>query len=856
MQLGAQVLKLDGPWKCTLLDDADGHPLPSSQLREVIVSLPGTTDTNRLGYPPRTKEETTRLTRLHAYRGRACYERSFDVPKDWQLRGTYALLNLERTKTTEVFLDGRRVGSSNDISTPQQFQLPIVRHGRHHLRIIVDNGSGLPTQVYAGSHATTEDTQTNWNGIIGEIFIANVNVCAELRPSLPQTISPVFKDFKVEGHHFSANGHPVFLRGKHDACVWPLTGHVPMDRPSWISYIRKLQEYGINHIRFHSWCPPEAAFYAADSLGVYLQPELPFWGDFNAADSTLMTFLHKEGVNILKTYAAHPSFVMFGLGNELWGSVEKMKSFVDDYRRVAPRVLFTFGSNYYLGYQGVKPGMDYFTTCRVGGEAWGRYNTHTRGSFSFADAFEGGLINHSRPNTSLCFDEACDAATVPIISHETGQFQSFPNFEEIKKYKGVLYPYSMEVFRRRLERAGMGHQAKDFHRTSGRWAFELYKADIEMDLRTRNMAGFQLLDLQDYPGQGSAYVGMLDAFMDSKGLTTAEEWREFCGPVVPLLVSDSLCFRGDEPLRAAVKVANYGGSALNNMGMYARLIDEYRGREYTFDILGKGFVREGLTLVDSLRIDLGAVDRPSCLKLELGFIDDTGTMQPGLGQNHYKIWVYPAKSLVPVGAPKVIRTSVMTPRIARKLERGATVLWTPDSTQLMGCKTVGGLFQTDYWNYRMFKTICENNKKPVSPGTLGILTNPKHPMFGGFPTNKGTNWQWFPVVKHSRPLVLDALPQSFLPTVQVIDNVERCHKLGLVMEFSIGKGRLLLCMSNLEAACRYPEGQAFTNSLLRYMKSEAFRPVTHFDSLEALTRLLRSTPEEQQLEKLGNITEY
>ena len=296
-----------------------------------------------------------------------------------------------------------------------------------------------------------------------------------------------------------------------------------MDYHAWHKYFQRCCDYGINHVRFHSWCPPEQAFAAADKLGIYLQPELPFWGDFNAKDSVLMTFLHKEGLNILHEYSHHPSFAMFALGNELWGSIDEMARFVSDFRKEAPDILFTFGSNYYLGYQGVKPGMDYFTTCRVGGEAWGSYDTHTRGSFSYADAKTSGMLNSEYPNTLMTLDAGCQRSTVPVISHETGQFQTYPDYDEIGKYTGVLYPYNLETFRARLEAAGMADQAKDFHRASGLWSLQLYKADIELDLRTDGMDGFQLLDLQDYPGQGSAYVGILDAFMDSKGLCTEHE---------------------------------------------------------------------------------------------------------------------------------------------------------------------------------------------------------------------------------------------------------------------------------------------------------------------------------------------
>ena len=180
----------------------------------------------------------------------------------------------------------------------------------------------------------------------------------------------------------------------------------------WISnrgrkYFRVCSDYGLNHVRFHSWCPPEAAFAAADEAGVYLTARITVLGSIHDKDSVLMSFLHKEGVNILRRYGHHPSFRMFALGNELRGSIGKMKEFIYDFRAIAPDKVYTFSSNYYLGYQGVKPGMDFFVTCRVGGEGWGNYGTHTRGSFSFADAADGGMINHFSPDTKRNFEEGC-----------------------------------------------------------------------------------------------------------------------------------------------------------------------------------------------------------------------------------------------------------------------------------------------------------------------------------------------------------------------------------------------------------------------------------------------------------------
>ena len=695
----------------------------------------------------------------------------------------------------------------------------------------MDNGSGVPEQIYASSHAYTEDTQTNWNGIIGEMYL---EVTGSTHP-LPVTsqLAPL----TIRDGHFYANGHRIFLRGKHDACVWPLTGHCPMDVRAWKDYLGTCADYGINHVRFHSWCPPEAAFVAADELGIYLQPELPFWGDFNAKDSVLMRFLHQEGENIMREYSHHPSFAMFALGNELWGSIDEMAKFVADFRQLAPHVLFTFGSNYYLGYQGVKPGMDYFTTCRVGGEVWGSYDTHTRGSFSFADAKTGGLLNTEYPNTRMTLDAGCSKSSVPVISHETGQFQTYPDFDEIAKYKGVLYPYNMEVFRARLDSAGMLEQAKDFHRASGLWSLELYKADIELDLRTEGMSGFQLLDLQDYPGQGSAYVGILDAFMEPKQLCTVRQWRQWCNDVVPLAVMPGYTFTAGQRQDIVVKVANYSGQSLKGKTLLWAI-----GNMEGDMSLPDG---EGLLTVGTIPFEAPLLHTGCDLMLSL-YIQDTEY------HNTYKVWVYPKD--VELEKDGILITHQMTDEIAQKLESGAKVLWMPDSTQLQGM-TVGPLFQTDYWNYRMFKTICENNKKTVSPGTLGILTNPKHPMFAEFPTDEHTNWQWFPIIQHSHPLILDNVNRNYRPIVQVIDNIERNHRLGLVFEFAVGMGKLLVCMSDLECAKEYPEGRQFYHSLLRYMQSNDFQPQTQIKWPDLLQQL-SSQVREKEMQQLHNISQY
>ena len=652
------------------------------------------------------------------------------------------------------------------------------------------------------------------------------------------------RDFKAKGRQFTMNGKVTFLRGKHDACVFPLIAHTAMDVETWRHYFQVAKQYGINHYRFHSWCPPEACFEAADIEGIYLQPELPVWGNIDIDDTELCDYLLKEGRNLHRAYSNHASFVMFGLGNEMSGE-EGLAMLIQTFKKEDNRHIYASGSNNYLGFKGKQADEDYFTTCRVGREDDKQFNTHARASFSFADAYDGGYLNHTYPNSEMDFSSANALCDVPIISHETGQFQVYPNYEEIKKYTGVLKPRNFEIFKKRLEEAGMIDQAHDFMMASGKWSALLYRADIEMNLRTPEWGGFQLLDLQDYPGQGSAYVGILDAFMESKGLIAPEEWRHFCSEVVPLFCTEKFCWTNDEALTGEVEIANYSESDLNSKQLSWTLTDSKQ------QVLDKGVlplqVKQGeLAKVGTLKPAIASVRKAEKVTLALS-IDGTPY------RNDYSLWIYPAADKEVAPSEDICVTDDLDAHL-KYLTEGGKVLWFPSKDKHKD-QTVGGLFQTDYWNYRMFRTICENLDRPVSPGTLGILTDPGHPALADFPTEIHTNWQWFPIIKQSYPMILDRLSDDYRPIVQVIDNVERNHKLGLLFEFKVGNGKLLVCMSDLKAVQDKPEARQFYRSILEYMESSAFAP-SYSLSAKDLQDLFTAKVKTGEMKKLFNISSY
>ena len=129
------------------------------------------------------------------------------------------------------------------------------------------------------------------------------------------------REISTEGTQFVSTARKIFFRGTLECCIFPLTGHPPTDVESWKRIIRIAKAHGLNLLRFHSYCPPEAAFVAADELGFYYQVET-CWanqsttiGDGKPVDQ----WVYDETARILKAYGNHPSFLLMPYGNEPGG---------------------------------------------------------------------------------------------------------------------------------------------------------------------------------------------------------------------------------------------------------------------------------------------------------------------------------------------------------------------------------------------------------------------------------------------------------------------------------------------------------------------------------------------------------
>ncbi|HNQ90632.1 MAG TPA: discoidin domain-containing protein [Verrucomicrobiota bacterium] len=630
----------------------------------------------------------------------------------------------------------------------------------------------------------------------------------ELTLSVPGVVSPHrvrfgLRHVALDGKQITVNGRKIFLRGTLECCIFPQHGYPPTDVASWKRLLRVARAHGLNHLRFHSWCPPEAAFVAADEMGFYFQVECSAWSSQFNKGTPLDRWIYEESERIVAAYGNHPSFLILVTSNEPGGpGYERfLGQFVAHWKAKDPRRLYSAGS----GWPAI-PENDVDVT-----------------------ANSRAYPVHSAPNGRNDGDYRAFLAKSPrpVVSHEIGQYCVFPNLDEIPKYRGLLEARNFEIVRDLMVQAGLAHQAKDFLHASGRLQALFYKDEIEACLRTPGWAGFQLLDLHDFPGQGTALVGVLDAFWDEKGYIQPEAYRRFCDDTVPLVRLEKRLWSANETLRAVVEAAHFGAHDLEQADLRWRL------RAAPGKTIAEGrFAPQNLptgqlTTIGALAVCLHTLAQPAALNLEV-------RLQGTRFVNDWNLWAYPAAEPPP---PPYNVTLTRDPEHAlAALARGERVVLTPD-LRLVAGRTVGR-FDPIFWNRLWFPSQPQH--------TLGLLIQPKHPALARFPTASHSDWQWQDLHNHSKPMVLDALPRALEPIVQVIDDWNTCRKLGLIFEARVDQGRLLVCALDLDKDLdQRPAARQLRASLLDYASSRRFRPKSSLEPAALRTLFRALTPLEQ-----------
>lgn len=588
------------------------------------------------------------------------------------------------------------------------------------------------------------------------------------------------RTIKQGKNHILLNNRPIHLRGNVENAVFPKTGYAPVDDASWERIMLLMKEYGMNHLRFHSWCPPKAAFRMADKHGIYFEVEMPMWGKDAEPDEARYNFFRHEMRAILKEYGNHPSFILYCNGNEITGNFDFIEELTATGRELDSRHLFS-GST---------------ARTRVKSD---QYYVSQQTNKGPVKVYEG------LPDTDWDKNKESDV-DVPVISHESGQRCVYPNFEEIKKYTdSPVEARNFEVFREMLDKNGMLDQANDFFRASGALTVVEYKAVMEALLRSSKSAGFQLLSLNDFPGQGYASVGILDPFWDSKGLITAEKWREFCAPTVALLRYEKSSYFSNEIFTGKAEVYNFSNSTIKNAKLRWWLTDD------TGKVLKKGNLKtqtianDNVSPVGEFSISLKGITAAKKLTVHMSVNDDI--------KNSWDIWVYPKNELLMQSTDEVLYTTVYDNAAKQQLAQGKTVVLCPLPNKVKGRKSV---FHNHFWNPIMFAW---------PPMTIGCLMHNEEPVFNDFTTSYHTDWQWWDILNNAKVIEMKDAPRKLRPFIQVIDSYDSNEKLGIGFEARVNGGKLLvLAVDTKKDMDKRPATRQLLHSIDNYVKSDKFLP--------------------------------
>ena len=917
-----QVISLEGAWDFRM-GDTDAKTVPESY--DDYVMLPGSMLTNGKGEPVSVNTQWTGslydssfyfnpymekyrresgaegepsemkfpffLTPERHYVGAAWYHRSVYVPKAWS--DQRITLFLERPHIeTKVYVNGREAGRQLSLSTPHRYDITsFVKFGeKNDISIRVYNGI---ENVCVGqdSHSVTDQTQGNWNGIVGrielqaqwkslnirhvrivpnvaqrkvdvevelenhvdgvrffpsreydvfvsvrsiggwqsrpiqavavkeafgsrkrfELFLGdNARLWDEFEPNLYQLTVEAgddvyettfgLRDISVQGRQLLLNGRPLFLRGTVENCCFPTTGYPPTDEQEWLRVFRKCKEYGLNHVRFHSYCPPEAAFAAADQLGIYIQTEGPTWPNHGVKlrrGMKIDQYLMEESKRIIDEYGHHPSFVMMAAGNEPAGDwVSYCNDWVKEMKKYDPTKLYA-GASVGGGWA-----WDSESEYHVKGGARGLDDWNRRAPSSDDDYYNG--ILHPRnykgeePNQS------------PIVTHEKGQWCAFPDFNEIPQYTGVYKAGNFEIFRDLLRDNGMEGMGSKFLHASGKLQTLCYKYEIERNLRTKDYAGFQLLGLNDYSGQGTALVGVLNVFWREKGYCTARDWREFCSPIVPLARFPKFVYTNDEQLQVPVELYNAFRTAVGQLNATYSISDDQQ------HLLAQGLLFTGVVPVGkniplgTVQFPLDSITQPTKLTLAVQL---SGRMQ-----NHWEFWVYPGNGgSSQLNEGNIYVADTLDAKALKTLKKGGTVLLTAAGRVTLG-SDVKQTYLPVFWNTSWFKM------RP--PHTTGAYIHKEHPLFRhGFPTDDWSNLNWWELLNKAQVMNLMELPANYQSPIQPIDTWHVSRKLGMLVEARVGKGRLLMTTMDITRNLDHrPVARQMRKAILSYMQSNDFQP--------------------------------
>lgn len=614
------------------------------------------------------------------------------------------------------------------------------------------------------------------------------------------------REIRVEGKHILLNGELFQFRATHDGGGFPLTGYPATDVATWKRIIGICKQWGLNGIRFHSWCPPEAAFTAADELGFYLQPECGMWNSFDP-EGKMLQVLRDETTQLLKQLGNHPSLVLLNASNEPAGHYREQLPGWDTWcRQNDSRRLYSDGTGRFApapAGPGTPFAANYLVLPARGPRGW------------FGGDYELMLAAFVR------------GSVVPCIGHEVGQWCAYPDFSVIEKFSGkqkqyaafvdgigsgkvpYMHPGNYIIWRDSARKHGLLAQNKELAHASGRFQIACYKEEIEANLRTPSYSGYELLDLHDYLGQGGALIGMVDAFWESKEYVTPVEFRQFNNTTVPLARFRDRVIAQDQPFEVEVELAHFGPHPLASVTPEWQIVDTANKVAASGTLPSRPAPRGKNLPLGTVKVDLNKLHAPAAYKL---VVELRGTEF----RNEWPFWLYPNK--VTASVPEGVIVTASWEEAKAALDKGGKVLFLsgdPETPTAELALTSVPIF----WNRLM---------NPHRTWMLGLWCDTAHGALVGFPTQAHCDWQWVDLLPKTTAMHIDGLPHTLRPLVQPIDDWNRNLRLAMLFECKVGKGRLMMTSFHLDdqGMAGHPGAPSLRRSLLKYMGSPAFSPST------------------------------
>lgn len=605
-----------------------------------------------------------------------------------------------------------------------------------------------------------------------------------------------FRTVRREGNRLFLNDRPLFLRGNLDNCHFPLTGYPAMDKASWLRLMRISRENGINNIRFHSWCPPRAAFEAADEVGVYLEPEVNLWidgwmGDENGRpltgigreDRDLNRFIRQELHDIIAVYGNLPSLTMLEFGNELGSAdFDVLGQWLNEIKQQDRRRLYSASTA-----RSISGADDYLVT------------------HDYPDV--GGTRGRMSAGTAWNYEDIYGRTQLPTIAHEIGQWPVYPDYREIDLYTGVLHSTALETSRRQAEEAGVLRFNREYAFASGMQSKMMYKDEIEAFLRTPSCAGLQLLGMQDYSGQGEALIGWLDSFYRNKGVLPPEEVRSFLAPTAVYAEFAKYVWTATETPEIGLVIHHYGENDLRD-GRIAVTLRSADGST----------VREELMTIGG--IPVGTVKKAGAVRLPLndltsGRYELTAEVldgeRPVSGPNCWPLWVLPQE--ITVACPANVVFTDKSEEALRALASGQNVVL---DAHALGVRPdyLPADWGSVYWSTSWFSGQARR--------TLGLWLEEDSPVFMHFGAQGFGDWIWFRLAENGRAFKLTGLPADYCPIAMPVPDFHFNQLLGTIFAVKVGEGKLLV--SGYDLSREWPETRQLKANLLAWAGASGFEP--------------------------------